>query len=285
MQYGAPHSRNEQEAFGMDCCKKHTDFSIQRATLHYPACLPRSMPFKACFQIISTSIERIMSDDPITRLQKIEAALSAGYRKYRVSRTDLPTIIIVSKTIGIETLRPLLNAGYHIFGENRIQEAKAKWPALKKEFRGVELHLIGPVQTNKVREAVALFDVIQTLDRPKLAAALAAEMRKQERMLSCFIQVNTGEEPQKSGILPSETDRFIKACREEYGLKIIGLMCIPPVNEEPSLHFGLLKAIADRNSLTQLSMGMSGDYEIAACMGATHVRIGTAIFGERHAQT
>lgn len=192
-------------------------------------------------------------------------------------------LVAVSKTHGADDIRPVIEAGQRVFGENRVQEAAAKWPGLKAEFPDIELHLIGPLQSNKVREAVALFDVIESLDRPKLAAALAGEFAHAGRALPCFIQVNTGEEPQKAGILPREADDFIRLCRDELNLPVVGLMCIPPVGEEPALHFALLSKIARRNGLQKLSMGMSGDFETAIELGATHVRIGTAIFGERPA--
>jgi pyridoxal phosphate enzyme (YggS family) len=172
-------------------------------------------------------------------------------------------------------------SGQRVFGENRVQEALSKYPALRKAHPDIELHLIGPLQTNKVRDAVALFDVIQTVDRPKLAAALAMEMEKTGRQPRCFVQINTGEEPQKAGILPGEADAFIAAARETHRLPVEGLMCIPPVDEEPALHFALLREIARRNGVASLSMGMSGDFEVAIRFGATHVRVGTAIFGVR----
>jgi pyridoxal phosphate enzyme (YggS family) len=172
-----------------------------------------------------------------------------------------------------------------VFGENRVQEAQAKWPALKEQFPDTALHLIGPLQTNKVKQAVALFDVIETLDRPRLARSLAKEFERSGRRLSCFIQVNTGAEPQKAGILPEEADAFIAACIDEFALPIAGLMCIPPAADEPSLHFALLREIAGRHALGGLSMGMSADYEIAIAFGATHIRVGTAIFGARPALT
>ena len=192
-------------------------------------------------------------------------------------------LVAVSKTHDADHIRPVIEAGQRVFGENRVQEAAAKWPAIKAEFPDIELHLIGPLQSNKVREAVALFDVIESLDRPKLAVALAAEFAHAGRSLPCFIQVNTGEEPQKAGILPREADAFIRLCRDELKLPLVGLMCIPPLGEEPALHFALLNKIAGRNGLLKLSMGMSGDFETAIELGATHVRVGTAIFGVRPA--
>jgi pyridoxal phosphate enzyme (YggS family) len=168
-----------------------------------------------------------------------------------------------------------------VFAENRVQEAAAKWPALKEQFSDTVLHLIGPLQTNKVKQAVALFDVIETLDRPRLARSLATEFDRSGRQPPCFIQVNSGAEPQKAGIPPQEADAFIAACVNEFALPVAGLMCIPPAADEPSLHFALLREIAGRHGLTGLSMGMSADYEIAIAFGATHIRVGTAIFGSR----
>ena len=191
------------------------------------------------------------------------------------------TLVAVGKTHDAETIAAALAAGQRVFGENRVQEAQAKYPALKAKARDLVLHLIGPLQTNKVRDAVALFDVIETVDRPKLAAALAAAMTAMGRRPKCFIQINTGEEAQKAGVLPKDADAFIAACREEYRLPIEGLMCIPPLGEEPSPHFAFLRELARRHSLPDLSMGMSADYEIAVRLGATHVRVGTAIFGAR----
>jgi pyridoxal phosphate enzyme (YggS family) len=190
-------------------------------------------------------------------------------------------LVAVSKTHDAARIRTVLRAGHRLFGENRIQEAAGKWPGLREEFPDVRLHLIGPLQTNKVRQALALFDVIETVDRPKLAREITREAEKTGRMPDCFIQVNTGAEPQKAGVLPSEADAFIASCLEEYGLPVKGLMCIPPVEEEPSLHFALLREIAQRNGLAELSMGMSSDYQIAIAFGATLVRVGTAIFGAR----
>lgn len=187
----------------------------------------------------------------------------------------------VSKTFPADAIKPVIALGQKIFGENRVQEAEGKWPQLKARYADIELHLIGPLQTNKTRNAVAFFDVIQTLDRPKLAQSLATEMEKADRRLPCYIQINTGEEPQKAGISPREADAFVKACRDDYQLDIAGLMCIPPQNEEASPHFALLADIAARNGLTGLSMGMSADYPLAIEFGATIVRVGSAIFGPR----
>lgn len=194
------------------------------------------------------------------------------------------TLVAISKMHSQEKARAALVAGHRVFGENRVQEAMAKWPALRDEFPDLELHLVGPLQTNKAREAVALFDVIQTVDRPKLARALAKEIGRSGKRPACFIEVNTGEEPQKAGITPADADGFIAACRDEFSLPLLGLMCIPPQDEEPAMHFALLAEIARRNGLAGLSMGMSADYETAVRLGATHVRVGTAIFGERPAR-
>ncbi len=191
------------------------------------------------------------------------------------------TLVAVSKTKPVALVRPALDAGQRVFGENRVQEAEDKWPALRDRFPGLHLHLIGPLQTNKVTSAVAVCDVIQSVDRPKLARHLARAFDRTGRRPDCLVQVNTGEEPQKAGILPGEADAFLKDCREVYGLPVRGLMCIPPFDEEPALHFALLRDIAARNGLPVLSMGMSDDYETAIRLGATHVRVGTAIFGAR----
>lgn len=191
------------------------------------------------------------------------------------------TLVAVSKTHGADRVRELLQAGQRIFGENRVQEAEGKFPALKSEYPDLELHLIGPLQTNKAREAVALFDVIQSVDRERLAEILAKEMARADRRPRCYIQVNTGEEAQKAGVLPTEVDAFVAACRDTYKLPVVGLMCIPPVDEEPALHFALLAKLAARNHLSSVSMGMSADYETAVKLGATHVRVGTALFGAR----
>ncbi|GGG32110.1 YggS family pyridoxal phosphate-dependent enzyme [Chelatococcus composti] len=192
------------------------------------------------------------------------------------------TLIAVSKTFPVEAVEPVLAAGHRVFGENRVQEAKAKWPALRERCPDVELHLIGPLQSNKARDAVTLFDVIHSLDRPSLAEALVREMERTGRRPRLFVQVNTGEEPQKAGVAPAEADAFIAQCRDTWKLPVVGLMCIPPVDEPPSPHFALLAKIAARNGLSCLSMGMSADFEQAVMLGATHVRVGSAIFGARH---
>ena len=191
------------------------------------------------------------------------------------------TLVAVSKTHGADMVREMLQAGQRVFGENRVQEAEEKVPALKAEYPDLELHLIGPLQTNKARDAVALFDVIQSVDRERIAGALAKEMERLGRRPACYIQVNTGEEPQKAGVLPADLDAFVIACRDTHRLPVVGLMCIPPVDEEPALHFALLVKMAARNGLARISMGMSADYEMAVKLGATHVRVGSALFGAR----
>ncbi len=191
------------------------------------------------------------------------------------------TLVAVSKKQPDARLQEALDAGQRVFGENRVQEAQAHWAHRRSAYPDLKLHLIGPLQTNKVKDAVALFDVIETVDREKLARSLAEEMRKQGRILPCFIQVNTGEEPQKAGILPQDIETFYSFCIKECGLNIIGLMCIPPVEGPPALHFALLQKYAQKLGLEHLSMGMSGDYERAIPLGATFVRIGTGVFGER----
>ena len=192
-----------------------------------------------------------------------------------------PTLVAVSKRQPDDRIEAALVAGHRVFGENRVQEAQERWAERRGLYPDLKLHLIGPLQTNKAADAVALFDVIEVVDRPKLARSLSTEMARQGRHLPCYVQVNTGEEDQKSGILPDEADSFIGFCREECGLDIAGLMCIPPVDEEPAMHFALLRTIAERNGLPGLSMGMSGDYEEAVRFGATSVRVGSAIFGSR----
>jgi PLP dependent protein len=191
------------------------------------------------------------------------------------------TLIAVTKTFAADAIVPVINAGQRVFGENRVQEAKAKWPALTAQHPGLALHLIGTLQSNKAKDAVALFDAIHSVDRPSLCAALAKEIDKQNRRPTLFVEVNTGGEAQKSGVLPEDTDAFLRSCRETYGLRIEGLMCIPPHTEGPAPHFALAAKIARRNGLEFLSMGMSADFATAIAFGATHVRVGTAIFGER----
>jgi PLP dependent protein len=194
---------------------------------------------------------------------------------------DEVTLIAVSKTFDAPDIVPVIEAGQRVFGENRVQEAKGKWLPLKMQWPELELHLIGPLQSNKAAEAVQVFDAIHTVDRPKIAEAIAREMRSQGKSLQLFVQVNTGREPQKAGIDPDKADTFLKDCRERWGLTISGLMCIPPVGEDPKPHFEMLKEIAARNGLRNLSMGMSSDYTEAIACGATHVRVGSAIFGSR----
>jgi pyridoxal phosphate enzyme (YggS family) len=191
------------------------------------------------------------------------------------------TLVAVSKTFGADDIRPALAAGQRVFGENRVQEAAAKWPALRQNTAGIELHLIGPLQSNKARDAVALFDVIHTVDRDKIAAALASEMASQGRRPKLLVQVNTGEEPQKAGVPPRDTLAFLSRCREVHGLEIAGLMCIPPADDPPAPHFALLDDLATKAGVAWRSMGMSADFETAIRQGATHVRIGSAIFGHR----
>jgi pyridoxal phosphate enzyme (YggS family) len=219
----------------------------------------------------STTAERLAE----IRSRIAAAAVAAGRDPAAVS------LVAVSKTKSATEIRPAIAAGHRLFGENRVQEALAKWPPIKAEYPDLRLHLIGPLQTNKVRDAVRLFDAIESLDREKLARALAAEMANQGRRVDCFIQVNTGAEPQKAGVEPGKADAFIGLCRDGLGLPIAGLMCIPPVEEDPAPHFELLRKIARRNGLSGLSMGMSADFEVAIRFGATQVRVGTAIFGGR----
>lgn len=224
---------------------------------------------------MSSSVHASVSRLEIVRGEIAKAARAVGRDSGSV------TLVAVSKTFGAEEIEPVLEAGHRVFGENRVQEAKAKWPALRARYPGLELHLIGPLQSNKARDAVALFDAIHTIDRPKIAATIAEEMAKQGRRLQLFVEINSGGEPQKAGALPEEADRFLAQCRDEFGLTIAGLMCIPPADEAPAPHFALLHKIAQRNGLVHLSMGMSADFASAISFGATHVRIGTAIFGER----
>jgi hypothetical protein len=190
-------------------------------------------------------------------------------------------LIAVSKTRSVDEIAEVLETGHRLFGENRVQEAAAKWPELRLKYSDIELHLIGPLQSNKAADAVACFDVIETIDRPKIASAIAKEMKEQKKQLKLFIQVNVGDEPQKAGVLPEDLSQFLTQCREEFGLTISGLMCIPPVDEEPSPYFVLLSHLACDNGLDEVSMGMSADFETAVQFGADYVRVGTAIFGPR----
>jgi PLP dependent protein len=217
---------------------------------------------------------------PAERLAAVQAEIATACREAGRDPASV-TLVAIAKTFGAEAIEPVLAAGQRVFGENRVQEAKAKWPPLQARHPGLELHLVGPLQSNKAKEAVALFDAIHAVDRPSLCQALAKEIARQGRRPTLFVEINTGAEAQKAGVLPEETDAFIKACRETHGLEISGLMCIPPVDEAPAPHFALLAKIAKRNNLNLLSIGMSSDFALAVRFGATHVRVGTAIFGPR----
>jgi len=223
-----------------------------------------------------------MTPEAETAARLAETQLRIALAAEAAGRTPADVrLIVVSKTFGAAEIIPVLAAGQRIFGENRVQEAKAKWPGLKAEFPNLELHLVGPLQSNKAKEAVELFDAIHSIDREKIARALAEEMRKQGRRLELFVQVNTGEEPQKAGVPPRELAALLALCREELELEIAGLMCIPPVEEEAALHFAFLAKLAAEHGLAGLSMGMSDDFETAVLLGATHVRVGSALFGAR----
>jgi PLP dependent protein len=214
------------------------------------------------------------------RRAKVIGEIEAACRTARRDPGSV-TLVAIAKTFGAEAVEQVIAAGQRVFGENRVQEAKAKWPALKERHPGMELHLVGPLQTNKAREAVAQFDAIHSVDRPRLAGALAKEITGQGRNPTLFVEINTGAEPQKAGVLPQDADAFLRDCRTRYGLAIAGLMCIPPLDEAPAPHFALTRKIAQRNGLSLLSMGMSADFSLAIGFGATHVRVGTAIFGPR----
>lgn len=220
---------------------------------------------------MSTAVENLLA----VRKAIAKAEAEANRREGSV------TLVAVSKTFDAAEIRPVLDAGQRVFGENRVQEAQSKWPGLREDYVGIDLHLIGPLQSNKSEDAVALFDVIETVDREKIAAALAGEMKKQNRFPKLYVQVNTGSEPQKAGIEPKEAVAFVERCRTVHGLAIEGLMCIPPADENPGPHFALLEKIAQEAGVEKLSMGMSGDYETAVGFGATSVRVGSAIFGSR----
>jgi pyridoxal phosphate enzyme (YggS family) len=218
--------------------------------------------------------------DAVQRLQQVRQRIAAA-EKEAVRETGGVMLVAVSKTFSADEIRPVIDAGQRVFGENRVQEAISKWPALKAEFPDLELHLIGPLQSNKAKEAVALFDVIETVDREKIAAELAKEMKKQNKAPKLFVQVNTGSEPQKAGLEPRDAVAFVARCRDVHGLAIEGLMCIPPLDENPGPHFALLEKLAREAKVDKLSMGMSADYELAVRFGATSVRVGSAIFGSR----
>ena len=213
-------------------------------------------------------------------LATVERDIARACKEARRDRASV-SLIAVSKTFDATAISPVIDAGQRAFGENRVQEAKAKWPELMSAYQGIVLHLIGPLQSNKAKEAVALFDAIHSVDRPSICEALAKEINSQKKRPELFVQLNTGEEPQKAGVAPGDADAFIANCREKYGLTISGLMCIPPVNEAPAPHFALTAKIAARNGLKNLSMGMSADFAVAIQLGATHVRVGSAIFGHR----
>jgi PLP dependent protein len=213
-------------------------------------------------------------------LSAVEQEIARACKQARRDPASV-TLIAVSKTFDAHAITPVIEAGQRVFGENRVQEAKAKWPGLMSAYPGLALHLIGPLQSNKAKDAVALFDAVHSVDRPSICEALAREIASQKRWPQLFVQLNTGEEPQKAGVAPAEADAFIASCREKYGLEISGLMCIPPVDDAPAPHFALTAKIAARNGLNQLSMGMSADFAVAIQLGATHVRVGSAIFGAR----
>jgi pyridoxal phosphate enzyme (YggS family) len=222
-----------------------------------------------------------VSTDAATQLAAVRAEIARACKDARRDPAEV-TLVAVSKTHQAEQIEPVIAAGQRVFGENRVQEAKAKWPPLKAKHAGIALHLIGPLQSNKAKEAVALFDAIHSVDRPSLAEALGKEIAKQGRSPLLLVEINTGAEAQKAGVLPQDADAFLDQCRAVYGLTISGLMCIPPLDEAPGPHFALTAKIARRNGLKLLSMGMSADFVTAIQLGATHVRVGSAIFGERH---
>jgi hypothetical protein len=221
-----------------------------------------------------------MNDAVSSGLAAVEQEIARACADAKRDRGEV-TLIAVSKTFPVEAIVPVLQAGQRAFGENRVQEAKAKWPALRETYPDSALHLIGPLQSNKAKDAVALFDAIHSVDRDSLCQALAKELPLQNKLIELFVQLNTGEEPQKAGVAPTEADDFLRRCREQHGLMVSGLMCIPPVDDAPAPHFALTAKIAKRNGLTKLSMGMSADFAVAIQFGATHVRVGSAIFGHR----
>jgi PLP dependent protein len=224
-----------------------------------------------------------MTEETEATQARLADVLSRVASAARVARRDPGSVrvVAVSKTFGPEAIAPVLEAGHRTFGENRVQEARAKWPGLRERYPGVELHLVGALQSNKARDAVALFDAIHSIDRPRIAQAVGQEMVRQNKRLQLFIQINTGEEAQKAGVAPNEASRLLRTCREDLGLDIAGLMCIPPHDEEPGVHFAFLAKLAGELGLSGLSMGMSADFEKAVAFGATHVRVGSEIFGAR----
>jgi PLP dependent protein len=232
------------------------------------------------FERIGDNLRDVRRMNPTDGLERVRAEIARACRDAGRDPATV-TLVAVAKTHGAEAIEPAIAAGQRVFGENRVQEAKAKWPPFLARHGDLELHLVGTLQSNKAREAVALFDAIHSVDRDSLAAALGKEIARQERRPLLFVEVNTGEEPQKGGVLPMEADTFIAACRDRHGLAISGLMCVPPLDEPPAPHFALTAKIAKRNGLSLLSMGMSSDFAAAIALGATHVRVGTAIFGAR----
>jgi len=240
---------------------------------------PTTVDLRSAGDMTTENTHDVTSHSP-NALASVEAEIARACKDARRERSSV-TLIAVSKTFAADAIVPVIESGQRVFGENRVQEAKAKWPALISAYPGLALHLIGPLQSNKAKEAVALFDAIHSVDRTSICQALAKEIKSQGRHPQLFVQINTGEEPQKAGVAPGEADSFIAACRDVHGLQISGLMCIPPVDEAPAPHFALTAKIAARNGLTNLSMGMSADYPIAIQFGATHIRVGSAIFGHR----
>jgi pyridoxal phosphate enzyme (YggS family) len=244
----------------------------------------RKDDFRAAAKIcvVRHGIDEVESMNPGNGLATVRAEIVRACRDAGRDPATV-TLVAISKTFGAEAIEPIIAAGQRVFGENRVQEAKAKWPSLIARHSGIELHLVGSLQSNKAREAVALFDAIHSLDRTSLADALAKEIARQARQPLLFVEINTGAEAQKGGVQPQDADAFLAACRDRYGLSVSGLMCIPPVNDAPAPHFALTAKIARRNGLALLSMGMSADFPTAIAFGATHVRVGSAIFGARDA--
>jgi PLP dependent protein len=229
---------------------------------------------------MTAEISAIASEPSPNAFEAVESEIARACRDAKRDRASV-SLIAVSKTFGPEAIIPVIGSGQRVFGENRVQEAKAKWPGLMESYSDLVLHLIGPLQSNKAKEAIALFDAIHSVDRPSICQALAKEIKSQKKHPLLFVQLNTGEEPQKAGVAPSEADAFVASCRDNFGLTISGLMCIPPIDDAPAPHFALTAKIAARNGLKNLSMGMSADFATAIQFGATHIRVGSAIFGHR----